>query len=106
MTAGGSRKPGQIKASLKHQAPSRSHEESAQPIELPLDLIDEDPHQPRTVFDPQLLEELAETIRQRGVKNPISVHRRHNLILVSLLFSASLANKNGQFKCLAALHSS
>ncbi|SCY53759.1 ParB/RepB/Spo0J family partition protein [Nitrosospira sp. Nsp13] len=46
------------------------------PRELPLDLIDEDPYQPRTVFDKQLLEELAETIRQRGVKNPISV-RRH-----------------------------
>lgn len=43
------------------------------PKELPLDLIDEDPYQPRTVFDKQLLKELAETIRQRGVKNPISV---------------------------------
>ncbi|MEP6605088.1 MAG: hypothetical protein ABJA60_03105, partial [Nitrosospira sp.] len=27
----------------------------AEPHELPLDLIDEDPHQPRTVFDKQLL---------------------------------------------------
>lgn len=43
------------------------------PIELPLDLIDEDPYQPRTVFDPQLLRELADTIHERGVKNPISV---------------------------------
>ncbi len=46
------------------------------PKDLPLDLIDEDPYQPRTVFDKELLGELAETIRQRGVKNPISV-RRH-----------------------------
>ena len=43
------------------------------PKEIALDLIDEDPYQPRTVFDKQLLKELAETIRQRGVKNPISV---------------------------------
>lgn len=52
------------------QALAAIHDE---PHELPLDLIDEDPHQPRTVFDKQLLKELAETIRQRGVKNPISV---------------------------------
>ena len=44
------------------------------PIEIPLELIDEDPHQPRTVFNQELLEELASTIRVRGVKNPISVH--------------------------------
>ncbi|MBA4143574.1 MAG: ParB/RepB/Spo0J family partition protein [Nitrosospira sp.] len=75
MTTGGSRKPSQIKASRKLKEPSLSREESAEPIELPLDLIDEDPHQPRSIFDPQLLEDLAETIRQRGVKNPISVHR-------------------------------
>lgn len=54
----------------KQEALSISHS----PIELSLDLIDEDPNQPRTVFDPQLLQELAATIRNRGVKNPISVH--------------------------------
>ena len=48
------------------------------PREIALDLIDEDPYQPRTVFDKQLLKELAETIRQRGVKNPISVRRHPN----------------------------
>jgi ParB family chromosome partitioning protein len=73
MTTGGSRKPGQIKASPKRQVPPRPQGESAKPIELALDLIEEDPNQPRTVFDPQLLEELAATVRQRGVKNPISV---------------------------------
>jgi ParB family chromosome partitioning protein len=50
---------------------------SFRPLELPLDLIDEDPHQPRTKdnpgFLPESLEELARTIRLRGVKTPISV---------------------------------
>lgn len=53
------------------QKSNASHE---RPKELPLDLIEEDPFQPRTVFDKELLEGLAQTIRQRGVKNPISVH--------------------------------
>jgi ParB family chromosome partitioning protein len=51
-----------------------SHGEQ-RPMELDLSLIDEDPHQPRTVFKEELLQEMAQTIRARGVKNPISVHR-------------------------------
>jgi len=43
-------------------------------LELDLSLIDEDPDQPRTEFDPITLQELANTIRLRGVKTPISVH--------------------------------
>lgn len=43
------------------------------PMEIPLELIDEDPDQPRQVFDQEKLEELAETIKIRGVKTPISV---------------------------------
>lgn len=50
------------------------------PLDLPLKLIDEDPHQPRTRDNPgfstESLEELAATIRLRGVKTPISV-REH-----------------------------
>lgn len=45
------------------------------PMELDLSLIDEDPHQPRTEFNEELLQEMAQTIRARGVKNPISVHK-------------------------------
>lgn len=47
-------------------------------LELDLRLIDEDPNQPRTEFDPITLHELAETIRLRGVKTPISVHPNPN----------------------------
>lgn len=46
-----------------------------QPTELDLFLIDEDPHQPRIEFNQELLQEMAKTIRARGVKNPISVHK-------------------------------
>ncbi len=43
-------------------------------LEMALSLIDEDPNQPRNEFDPITLQELAETIKLRGVKTPISVH--------------------------------
>ena len=46
------------------------------PLQLPIDAIEEDPDQPRHEFDPEGLAELAETIRERGVRQPISV-RRH-----------------------------
>ena len=46
---------------------------SGAPLELELALIDEDPHQPRKQFDENSLAEMAETIRARGVKTPISV---------------------------------
>jgi ParB family chromosome partitioning protein len=47
------------------------------PLEIPLDLIDEDPNQPRHADNPgfskESLGELAATIRERHVKTPISV---------------------------------
>jgi ParB family chromosome partitioning protein len=47
--------------------------EGGAPLRLPLSAIDEDPEQPRQEFDAQALAELAETIRQRGVRQPVSV---------------------------------
>ncbi len=41
--------------------------------ELPLDLIDNDPAQPRTEFDEVALLELAEDIKHHGVRQPIEV---------------------------------
>jgi ParB family chromosome partitioning protein len=46
------------------------------PLQLRLDAIDEDPDQPRREFDTDGLAELAETIKERGVRQPVSV-RRH-----------------------------
>jgi len=40
---------------------------------MELDSIIEDPNQPRKVYDPASLEELATTTKTRGVKTPISV---------------------------------
>ena len=50
-----------------------SLETSGQPLLLPVEGIDEDPDQPRREFDSNALQELAETIRARGVRQPISV---------------------------------
>jgi ParB family transcriptional regulator, chromosome partitioning protein len=46
------------------------------PLQLPLDLIDEDPDQPRKDFDQVTLAELTESVKARGVLQAISV-RRH-----------------------------
>jgi ParB family transcriptional regulator, chromosome partitioning protein len=46
---------------------------TGQPLMLAADTIDEDPDQPRHEFDSNALNELAETIRDRGVRQPISV---------------------------------
>lgn len=46
------------------------------PLQLSLDLIDEDPDQPRKDFDQVALAELTESVKQRGVLQAISV-RQH-----------------------------
>ena len=46
--------------------------------ELPIDAIDEDPLQPRQEFEPGALQELAETIAERGVLQPVSVRNHPN----------------------------
>ena len=40
-----------------------------------IDLIAPNPHQPRTVFDPEALDELAESIKEHGVIQPLIVSR-------------------------------
>jgi ParB family transcriptional regulator, chromosome partitioning protein len=47
--------------------------ESGTPKSIALTDIDEDPEQPRSEFDDESLRELAATIRERGVKQPVSV---------------------------------
>ena len=46
---------------------------SGVPLMLAIDSIDEDADQPRHEFDTNALQELADTIRERGVRQPISV---------------------------------
>lgn len=47
--------------------------ESGRPLLLPIDSIEEDSEQPRKEFDDASLRELAATIAERGVRQPISV---------------------------------
>jgi ParB family chromosome partitioning protein len=46
---------------------------AAGPQEIALDLIDEDPEQPRRSFNKERLKELTDSIKKRGVKSPISL---------------------------------
>src|SRR5215213_7837572 len=41
--------------------------------QIPLDLIDPNPHQPRQTFDEATLQELADSIRARGLLQPVVV---------------------------------
>jgi len=52
------------------EAPTAS---DGQPLQLPIESIDEDPDQPRQEFGGESLKELASTIAEGGVRSPISV---------------------------------
>ena len=54
------------------------HKKDAQPdriLSLPLDAIRPNPDQPRRFFDPEGLEELADSIRALGILQPLTVRR-------------------------------
>ena len=44
-------------------------------VEIPIDEIEPNPHQPRTDFDPKAVRELAQSIREKGILQPIAVRR-------------------------------
>lgn len=48
-------------------------EQDGKAREFPLDVIDEDPDQPRKEFEPTKLEELAASIKESGVLQPITI---------------------------------
>ena len=72
---------------------SASGETTGTPLRLPLNIIDEDPEQPRTEFDAGELAGLAESIRLRGVLQPIGVRPaedgRHLLVFGARRLKAS-----------------
>lgn len=70
---------------ISQPAPAPAAPESSGPAtELPLELIDPNPDQPRRIFDPEHLERLADSIRQHGVLQPVVVRRagsRYQLVV-------------------------
>ena len=53
--------------------PPPAAEPSGQPLEIPVELIDRNPYQTRSSFDPAKLAELAQSIAATGVVQPITV---------------------------------
>ena len=62
------------KSTLQHATESASEASDRDSLKsLPLDLISPGPYQPRSIFDADRMEELAESIRHQGVIQPILV---------------------------------
>ena len=55
--------------------PSLPGKSQRQIIEISIDDIEPNPHQPRAEFDPKAVSELAQSIREKGIIQPISVRR-------------------------------
>ncbi|MBQ8927870.1 MAG: ParB/RepB/Spo0J family partition protein [Oscillospiraceae bacterium] len=47
-------------------------------LEIPIDEIRPNPHQPRTCFSPQELRQLADSIRHNGILQPLSIRQTGN----------------------------
>jgi ParB family chromosome partitioning protein len=72
--------------------PSLSIEEDEKVIEIPLNQLRANPYQPRKTFDEESIKELAESIRQHGVIQPIivrSVLKGYEIIAGERRFRAS-----------------
>ncbi len=63
------------KSALQHATENAASESSGRDLLklMPLDLIRPGPYQPRSIFDPDRLQELAESIRHQGVIQPVVV---------------------------------
>ena len=57
----------------------KTYMETGRVVFLPAQSIRPNPAQPRKVFAPGALDELAESIRQHGILQPLSVRRRDNI---------------------------
>ncbi len=69
--------PGAVSADKTTSESSPLHAEQGhrQIVEIPLNDIEPNPHQPRADFDPKAVSELAQSIREKGILQPIAVRR-------------------------------
>lgn len=56
--------------------PGESLEQNGQVEEIQLDLIVANPYQPRKIFDEESLQELADSIKEHGILQPIAVRKK------------------------------
>src|SRR5262249_39299310 len=64
-----------LKTPTQTATPAAAHVPAPKPNHLPIDLIEPNPLQPRTVFEPSKLQELANSIAVNGVIEPIVVRK-------------------------------
>ncbi len=62
------------------QRPHRPSPSTVAPSKLPIDAIHPNPMQPRVVFQPERLEELAASIRANGIIQPLIVRRHRGAV--------------------------
>ena len=67
--------PSRSTSQLAHSAAAAPVQAPASPTFLPIDMIQANPTQPRSVFDPEKLKELAQSIRANGIIQPLIVRR-------------------------------
>ncbi|EON70910.1 ParB/RepB/Spo0J family partition protein [Lysinibacillus sphaericus] len=73
--------------------PGESLEHSGQVEEIQLELIVANPFQPRKIFDEEALQELADSIREHGILQPIALRkkaRKYEIVAGERRFRASL----------------
>lgn len=67
--------PGAADTAIAESHPAHAAQGHRQILEIPIDEIEPNPHQPRTDFDPKAVSELAQSIREKGILQPIAVRR-------------------------------
>jgi ParB family chromosome partitioning protein len=67
--------PARAVAPTRHPQPQEPEKPAEPPQNLAIDFIDPNPLQPRSVFEPGRLEELAQSIRANGIIQPLIVRR-------------------------------
>jgi len=67
-----------LEALIPSQSPQEDPQEGSGVLQVPLDEITANPHQPRKSFDHQQLQELADSIKEHGVIQPLIITADQN----------------------------